>query len=127
MQQQRQTRSSSTDPALTEHTGQLMKLHTGASIPYFDPVSPENEEPIEKLLERYGFQYILERVKKTISAFPALQHQAEDIVSEVYDKSWQRLLTATVHNPPAYIGRMKRQKHIDHMRRYMSDACQSEH
>ena len=123
MQQQRQTGSSSKDPALTEHTGQLMKLHTGASIPYFAPVSPENEEPIEKLLERYGFQYILERVKKTISAFPALQHQAEDIVSEVYDKFWQRLRSGTVHNPPAYIGRMIRNKCIDHMRRYITEAC----
>src|SRR6266702_4131788 len=123
MQQQRQTGSSSKDPALTEHTGQLMKLHTGASIPYFAPVSPENEEPIEKLLERYGFQYILERVKKTISSFPALQHQAEEIVSEVYDKFWQTLRSGTVHNPPAYIGRMIRNKCIDRMRRYITEAC----
>ena len=115
MQQQQQTGSSSKYPALTEHTG--------ASIPYFALVSPEDEEPIEKLLERYGFQYILERVKKTISSFPALQHLAEEIVSEVYDKFWQRLRLGTVQNPPAYIGRMIHNKCIDHMRRYISEAC----
>jgi DNA-directed RNA polymerase specialized sigma24 family protein len=123
MQQQRQTGSSSKDPVLTEHTGQLMKLHTGASIPYFVPVSPENEEPFEKLLERYDFQYILERVKKTISSFPALQHQAEDIALEVYDKFWQTLRKGSIQNPPAYIGRMIHNKCIDHMRRYISEAC----
>ena len=96
---------------------------TGASIPYFAPVSPENEEPIEKLLERYGFQYILERVIKTISSFPALQHQAEDIALEVYDKFWQTLRKGSIQNPPAYIGRMIHNKCIDHMRRYISEAC----
>src|SRR5881392_1056232 len=90
MKQLRQTCSSSKEPALTDHTGQLMKTRTGAPIAYFSRVSPEDDEPIEELLERYGFQYILERVKQTISSFPAFQHMAEEIASEVYNKFWQR-------------------------------------
>lgn len=123
MQQQRQIGSSSKDPMLTEHAGQPMKTHIGASIPCFDSVSPVDADPIEELLERYDFQYILERVKKTTSSFPALKPVAEEIVSEVYDKFWQRLLLGTVHNPPAYLGRMIHNKCIDHMRRYITEAC----
>ena len=115
MQQQRQTGSSSRDPALVEHTG--------AFIPYFAPVSPENDEAVEELLKRYGFQYILERVIKTINSFPALQHQAEDIALEVYDKFWQALRRGSIQNPPAYIGKMIHNKCIDHMRRYITEAC----
>jgi len=123
MQQQRQTGSSSKDPALTEHTGEPMKTHTGASIPCFASDSPVDDDSVEELLERYDFQYILERVKKTISSFPALKPMAEEIVSEVYDKFWQRLLLGTVQNPPAYLSRMIHNKCIDHMRRYITEAC----
>jgi DNA-directed RNA polymerase specialized sigma24 family protein len=120
---QRRSRSSSQEPELIKHTGQLMKTPTGASIPHFARVSPEDDEPIEELLELYSFQYILERVKQTISSFPALQHIAEEIASEVYQKFWQRLREGPVQNPPAYIGRMIHNKCIDHMRCYISEAC----
>jgi len=82
-----------------------------------------NWRQIEELLDRYGFQYILERVKKTISSFPTIKLMAEEIASEVYDKFWQRLLLGTVQNPPAYIRRMIHNKCIDHMRRYITEAC----
>lgn len=115
MQQQRQPGSSSKDAALDEHTG--------AFIPYFAPVSPEDDESVEELLKRYSLQYILERVIKTIHSFPALQHQTEDIALEVYDKFWQMLRRGSIQNPPAYIGRMIHNKCIDHMRRYITEAC----
>ena len=115
MQQQRQTGSSSDDPALTERTE--------APISCFSTDSPEDNDLIEELLDRYGFQYILERVKKTINPFPAIKPMTEEIASEVYDKFWQRLLLGTVQNPPAYIGRMIHNKCIDHMRRYITEAC----
>jgi DNA-directed RNA polymerase specialized sigma24 family protein len=125
MKQQRQYGSSSKgpDPALTEHTGQLMKMPTGASTSHLVRVSPEDDDPIEDLLERYGFQYILERVKQTIKSFSVLQHLVEEIASEVYDKFWQRLRKGPVENPPAYIGRMIHNRCIDHMRRFVSEAC----
>ena len=49
--------------------------------------------------------------------------RSEEIVSEVYDKFWQRLLLGTVQNPPAYLERMIHNKCIDHMRRYITEAC----
>ncbi len=122
MQRQRQTGSSSKDPALNEHTRQLMKTHIGATKSYFAPLSPENDEPIEELLKRYGFQYILERVKKTVTSFPPLQHLADEIASEVYDKFWQKLRLGAVQNPPAYIRKMIHNKCIDYMRHYISEA-----
>ncbi len=125
MKQQRQYGSSSKspDPALTERTEQLMKMSIEAFTSHVVRVSPEDDDPIEDLLERYGFQYILERVKQTIKSFSILQHLVEEIASEVYDKFWQRLRKGPVKNPPAYIRRMIHNRCIDHMRRVVSEEC----
>jgi DNA-directed RNA polymerase specialized sigma24 family protein len=111
------------DPSLIQHSIQLREMHTGASIPHFTRVSPEDDDPIEDLLERYDFQYILERVKQTITSFSILQHLVEEIASEVYDKFWQRLRKGPVENPPAYIRKMIHNRCIDHMRRFVSETC----
>ena len=117
MKQQQQSGSSSTDPALAEHAGRPLKTPTGASDPHFVIVSPEDSDPIEELLEHYNFQYILERVKQTVSSYPTLQNRADEIASDVYDKFWQKLLEGPVQNPPGYIRTMIRNKCIDYLRR----------
>ena len=123
MQRQHQSGSSSYDPALVEDAGQRMKTPTGAIAPHIAQVSPEDDDPIEDWLEYYDFQYILERVKKTIQAYPVIQHMPEEIASEVYDKFWQKLLKGPVQNPPAYIARMIHNKCIDYMRRQVTEMC----
>jgi DNA-directed RNA polymerase specialized sigma24 family protein len=117
MKQFSQSGASSTDPALTEQAGQQLKTPTGALDYDFVTVSPEDNDPIEELLERYGFQYILERVKQTVNSYPTLKNRADEIASEVYDKFWQKLLEGPVHNPPSYIKTMIRNKCIDYLRR----------
>ncbi len=124
MQRQQRSGSSLSDPAQGESARQRMKMPTGASTkPHITQVAPEDEDPIEDWLEFYDFQYILERVKKTIQSYPAIRHMPEEIASEVYDKFWQKLLKGPVNNPPAYIAMMIRNKCIDYMRRRVSEFC----
>src|SRR5690349_12581734 len=111
------------DPGLIEHAGQLTKVSTGATLTHDNQFTPENSDSIENLLERYNFQYILERVKQTIKTFSVLQHLVEEITSEVYDKLWQKLRKGPVENPPAYIGRMIHNRCIDHMRCFVNETC----
>ena len=123
MLRQHQSGSSSNDLALVEGARQRMKTPTGASTPHLAQVSPEDDDPIEGCLEYYGFHYILERVKKTIQRYPAIQHMSEEIASEVYDNFWQKLLKGPVHNPPGYIARMIHNKCVDYMRRHITETC----
>ena len=100
-----------------------MKVSTEAPFPHSNQVTSVKSDLIENLLERYNFQYILERVKQTIKSFSVLQPLIEEITAEVYDKFWQKLRKEPIENPPAYIGRMIHNKCIDHMRRFISEAC----
>jgi len=113
----------SLDSGFVEHAGQLMKVSTDTTHTHYNQITSENCDSIENLLELYNFQYILERVKQTIKAFSVLQHLAEEITSEVYDKFWQKLRKGPVENPPAYIRRMIHNRCIDHMRRVVSETC----
>jgi len=123
MQKQHRSGSSSNDPALVEDAGQRMKTPTGATTPHLAQVSPEDDDAIEDWLEYYDFHYIIERVKKTIQRYPAIQHMPEEIASEVYDNFWQKLLKGPIHNPPGYISRMIHNKCIDYVRRHITEAC----
>ena len=78
---------------------------------------------IEDILERYDFQYIFERAKKTVASFPVLQHLVEDITCEVYDNFWQKLVKGPVEKPSAYIGRMIHNRCIDHVRHLIHEKC----
>src|SRR6266704_2264427 len=124
MKQQRQPGSSSVASALIKPKGEQLKTLTEASIQQFASISPRDDDPIEELLEKYDFQYILERVKQTTQSFPALRNMSDDIASEVYDKLWQQLQKGPLHNPPGYIGRMIHNKCIDYMRRHVNKFYQ---
>ncbi len=124
MKQQRQSGSSSVASAQTKPKGEQLKTLTEASIHPFASISPHDDDPIEELLEKYDFQYILERVKQTTQSFPALRNMSDDIASEVYDKLWRQLQKGPLHNPPGYIGRMIHNKCIDYMRRHVNKFYQ---
>lgn len=124
MRREQQSRSSSSDPAPVESVSQRMKTPTGASTtPHITQVAPEDDDPVEDWLEFYNYQFILERVKKTIQSYPVIRHMSEEIASEVYDKFWQKLVKGPVSNPPAYIGMMIRNRCVDYMRRRVSEFC----
>lgn len=124
MNQQRQPDSSSVASALTKNIGEQLKTLTEASIHPFASISPHDDDSIEELLEKYDFQYILERVRQTTQSFPALKNMTDDIASEVFHKLWQQLQKGALHNPPSYIGRMIHNKCIDYMRRYVNKIYQ---
>lgn len=124
MKQQRQPVSSSVATALTEQKGEQLKTLTEAYIHQFASIAPHDDDPIEELLEKYDFQYILERVKQATKSFPALWNMTDDIASEVYDKLWQRLQKGPLRNPPGYIRSMIHNKCVDYMRRHVTKACQ---
>jgi DNA-directed RNA polymerase specialized sigma24 family protein len=86
----------------------------------------DDDPPIDMLLERYSFEYILKKVRQhqLINLFrpfvhsSALDHKLKDVAQDIHIKFWQCLVQKKpIQNYEAYIARMVHNELITEIRR----------
>jgi len=111
------------DPEFEQHHSALMQSFAVSSS--LSGLSPyDNDSVVDALLERYDFTYILGQVKKTAHLLNRVAHPAildlelEDIAQEVHIHFWQKLQTAPIEKPEAYIRQMIYHAYADVIRHH---------